>query len=249
MLKEKRFEIILKELQSQEILRYEYLAHKLDVSEDTVRRDIDYLNKNGLLSKVRGGAIQRSKNPLSFQDRNNYLQKEKDVIALKAQQYIADGMTIFMDGGTTVCAIANNLPPNMNLRIVTSNVMLIPILAAYVHIELIVLGGNYHSETASTVGAATCSEAQKYIADLYLMGTCGVHAQFGISAVVQEDADVKRAMLQSSKKVIALANQDRLRVAEPFKVCDLNEIDVLITNLPSTEAELDEYRNLSIDLI
>ena len=249
MLKEKRFEFILNQLESEEMVSYESLAEKLDVSEDTVRRDIDHLYKIGLLSKVRGGAIQRSKNPLTFEDRNSYLKREKDVIALKAQQFIKEEMTLFMDGGTTICAIVNYLPADIHLRIITSNVMLIPILENYPNIELILLGGKYHKQTASTVGQTTCNEARSYIADLYFMGTCGVDSKFGISAVVKEDAEVKLAMLASAKKVVALANQDRLRVTESFKVCDVAQIDVLITNLATTDKSLDEFRHQPITLV
>src|ERR1700750_1933223 len=104
MLKEERFEIILSQLKEKNKVKFEDLASLLQVSEDTVRRDIDLLHRNGLLSKARGGAISREKDPLSFHDRQSFLTKEKDIIALKAQQFLKDGMTVFMDGGTTVCA-------------------------------------------------------------------------------------------------------------------------------------------------
>jgi len=112
MIKEKRLKHILALLQSKEMVTYDLLAGELSVSEDTIRRDIEELHNNGLLSKVRGGAMLRSENPLSFQDRTTYLQGGKDIIALKAQQLIKNGQTIFMDGGTTLCAIAARLPLN-----------------------------------------------------------------------------------------------------------------------------------------
>lgn len=83
MLKEERFEIILNELKNRKKVKFEDLAMQLNVSEDTVRRDIDALHRNGLLSKARGGAILREKDPLTFQDRQSFLTKEKDIIALK----------------------------------------------------------------------------------------------------------------------------------------------------------------------
>src|SRR5579863_8727454 len=92
MLKEERFDHILKVIKKKGKVFYETLSEELNISEDTVRRDIESLHKNGLLCKVRGGAISVSKNPLSFQDRTRYLTKEKDVIALKAQQ-----QTIFVE--------------------------------------------------------------------------------------------------------------------------------------------------------
>lgn len=249
MLKEKRFDFILKNLEQSDLLTYEYIAGELGVSEDTIRRDIDYLHRIGLLSKVRGGAMQRSKNPLNFQDRDQYLKKEKDLIALKAIRLIRDNMTLFMDGGTTITAIASMLPSNINLRIITTNMMIVSLLQRHKNIELIVLGGYYHPQTASTVGNSTCEQTKGFIADLYFMGTCGVHAEYGISAIVNEDAEVKKTMLKTSKAVIALANHARLRTASAFKVCDMAEINVLITDLPSDDEALNDFRTLNIEII
>ena len=95
MLKEERFNHILKVIKKKGKVFYETLSEDLDISEDTVRRDIESLHNNGLLCKVRGGAISISNNPLSFQDRTHYLAKEKELIALKSQQLIKKGQTIF----------------------------------------------------------------------------------------------------------------------------------------------------------
>ena len=143
MLKEERFNHILTIIKKNGKADYETLSRELAVSEDTIRRDIASLHNNGLLLKVRGGAISPSKNPLSFGDRTGFLSKEKNVIALKAQQLIKNRQTIFMDGGSTVCAIASHLPPNSRFRLVTNNVALVPIISKLKGIELIILGGVY----------------------------------------------------------------------------------------------------------
>lgn len=249
MLKEERFEIILNHIKDKKKVTYENLALEIKVSEDTIRRDIDILHRNGLLSKVRGGAITREKNPLSFDDRESFFAKEKNIIALKAQQFIKSGMTVFMDGGTTICAVGNYLPGDIQLRVVTNNYSLIPILAKFLNIEIIVLGGKYETELAITSGVVTCMEASNYIADLFIMGTCAVDAAFGITAVSMNDAETKKTMLKHSKKVISLANQNKLRRAESFKVCAMENVDVLITDLTANDLELDEIRQTKIQII
>jgi DeoR/GlpR family transcriptional regulator of sugar metabolism len=249
MLKEERFTHILTTLKKKGKVDLESLSSALNVSEDTVRRDIDSLHNNGLLLKVRGGAITLSKNPLSFQDRTRHLSEEKNVVGLKAQQLIKDGQTIFMDGGSTVCAIASHLPANARFRLVTNNMALIPILANYKHIELIVLGGRYDRETAVNASGQTCSEAAKYIADLYFMGTCALHPDLGISAVYQADGEVKQSMLKNAAKTYALGNHTNLHSTEYYKVCNLKEITGLITDLPTDDPQLDNFRNLGIRLL
>lgn len=249
MLKEKRFEIILENLKKKKEVTFEELAVKLGVSDDTIRRDIEYLHKNGLLSKVRGGAIPRAKNPLTFQDRQKHLKKEKDVIALKSQQLIQDGMTVFMDGGTTICAVAAYFPTDIRLRVISNNYTLISILAGYKDVELIVAGGNYDRDLQIFSGLNTCTGVAGFTADLYLMGTCGVDQQFGISSTFQHDADVKRAMKKNTRRTIVLANDQSLRRVDAFKVCGIQEIDVLITNLNSDHEELEAFRNLDIEIL
>lgn len=249
MLKEERFNHILAAVKKKGKVNYESISGELDVSEDTIRRDIESLHNNGLLVKVRGGAISLLKNPLSFQDRTQFLSGEKNIIALKAQQMIKNGQTIFMDGGSTVCAVASHLPTNSSFRLVTNNMALVPVISKFKGIELIVLGGTYDRETAVNTGVQTCEEAAKYNADLYLMGTCAVRKEFGISAVFQADGEVKQRMLRNAISTFALANNKNLGSTEFFRVCELQEIKGLITDLATDDQRLDDFRNLGIRLI
>jgi DeoR/GlpR family transcriptional regulator of sugar metabolism len=249
MLKEERFNHILKLIRKKGKVFYETLSEDLDISEDTVRRDIESLHNSGLLYKVRGGAISISKNPLSFQERTSYLAEEKELIALKAQQLIKKGQTIFMDGGSTVCSIASHLPANASFRLVTNNMALVPIITKFRDIELVILGGMYDRETATNTGGQICYEVEKYIASLYFMGTCALHKNFGISAVFQNDGEVKQAMLRNASKAFALVNSSSLNTTEHYKVCDMKDVSGMITDLASDDSDLDDFRHLGIRLI
>lgn len=249
MIKEKRFEHIISSLKETGMVSYNGMSVALSVSEDTIRRDIDYLHENGLLSKVRGGAISRDKNPLSFHDRTDFRSTEKEVIAMKVQPLLKPGMTVFMDGGTTICAVAECLPTNTSLRVITNNIALVPLLARFQKIEVIVLGGNYDKDSQTNIGARTCDEAAEFAVDLYLMGTCAISKDFGITAAIREDGAVKKAMLKSAKKVVVLSNSKKIGTNEPFVVCDLSKINVLVTELPSNDSKLDELRFKNLKMI
>lgn len=249
MIKEKRLQHILTLLNSKQAVTNELLAGELDVSIDTIRRDIETLHNNGLLSKVRGGAILRSENPFSFQERSTYLRGGKEVIALKAQQLIRNGQTIFMDGGTTICAIAAKLPANSVLRIITNNQAIVPVLAEIPGIDLVILGGTYDRDTATSSGVRTVIEASKFTADIYFMGTCAIHHQYGVTASLETEGELKQAMMRSSLKTIALSNQEKLKSVEYFKVCDLDAIDSLITDIPSEDPILNDFRNSGFQIM
>ncbi|RAJ05450.1 DeoR family transcriptional regulator [Chitinophaga skermanii] len=249
MIKEERFDYILQKLKMFEQITYEQLAISLDVSEDTIRRDVDHLYRNGLLSKIRGGAMLPSKNPLTFQDRSTFLTEQKDLIALKAIPFLKPGMTVFMDGGTTITAIGNSIPLNLSLRIITNNVPLIPLLEKNKNIEIIVLGGEYNRESATNTGMVACNQASKYLVDLYLMGTCGVDPRFGITANSDFDGNVKRTMFENARQTISLANHSRLHASYNYRVCRFEEIDTLITDLDSNHPDLAAFRDNGVQIV
>lgn len=248
MLKEERFNHILEILKSNGQVLYTNLANELGVSEDTVRRDIELLVKSGLMVKTRGGAIAPNKNPLSFKERSGLFSEGKKRIALKAQQQLSQIRTLFLDGGSTTLAIASSLPINSNIRIITNNLAIPEVLTNHKGVQLIILGGNYDRNTQTTFGIQTCLEVQKFTADLYLMGTCAIDPKFGVTAQVGEDGEVKKFMIRSSRRTLALVNQEKLNTNEYFTVATLDEIDGIITDLDSDDKLLDRYRGFDIDI-
>lgn len=249
MLKEERFGKILDILQKNGRIQYDSASSVLKVSEDTIRRDIEALHNNGLLSKVRGGAIPITKNPLAFTDRAAFKTDKKELIALKALQFISDGDSIFMDGGTTNCSIASKLPVDINLTIITNNIALAPVLHNHKNVKLVVLGGSYNPLTQATEGAKACEEISRYAADTYFLGTCAVDSEVGVTATFIGDADVKTAMHKYARKTIALALEGKLNMAETYRICPMKEVAVLITELVSSDEKLHTYRNKETKIV
>jgi DeoR/GlpR family transcriptional regulator of sugar metabolism len=249
MIKEERFEFILSALTKKDMIAYLELSKELQVSEDTIRRDIDYLHKNGLLSKVKGGAMARNKNPLTFQDRLGYKISEKEIIGKKAQQFLRDGMTIFMDGGSTVCAVVEQFYEGLSLKVVTNNLALVPLLSGSKNVELFILGGAYNKDTGTNVGNKTCEDAKQYVVDLYFMGSCAVSSAFGVTATDQSDSAAKKSMMETAKKVILLADSEKVGTNEFFHVCDLDALDMIITELPSDDSILDSLRFQNVTIV
>ncbi|PMD89300.1 hypothetical protein BWI97_24885 [Siphonobacter sp. BAB-5405] len=135
MKKELRFSHILAQLEKEKSVTFASLSLELNVSEDTIRRDIDELANLGLLAKIRGGAMPRSAHPLTFKDRIGYLSEDKERMALKAIRLLRNGMTVFMDSGTSVYTLVSLLPVAIELRVITNNAALIPLLGQYANIE------------------------------------------------------------------------------------------------------------------
>lgn len=227
------------------MVEFNTLSIELKISEDTVRRDIEELAKNGLLSKVRGGAIPRSENPLTFKDRIGYLSQDKEVIALKALRLIKNGQTIFLDGGTSVYTLVSLFPADIKLTVITNNVAIIPLLALYNGIKTIVLGGEYTRTTESLFGLEAVKGAEKFRADIFFLAPCSIDEK-GVTATYKEEAELKQAMIASADQVVLLCNFNKLDTKDPYNVCRLEELTYIITEEDISCKEFDLYKKSGI---
>ena len=231
MTKEKRFTYILKKLQDKSEVGFAELSDELKVSEDTIRRDIDVLANNGLCLKVRGGAIPRSHNPLTFKERVGILKDDKELIALKSQALIKTGQTLFMDGGTSVYTLVSLLPTDIKLTVITNNVAIVPALSFYSGIDLIVLGGKYLKESETVVGFQAMKMVENFQADVYFMGICALDPAKGVTANYMEEAELKQVMLNHSNVSVALSTFDKLETFESYRVCSIEDLDYIVTEM------------------
>ncbi|NIG52229.1 DeoR/GlpR transcriptional regulator [Chitinophaga sp. Cy-1792] len=248
MLKEERLEYILKKLQTDHKVLQTELSTDLQVSEDTVRRDLDALALSGRLIKVRGGAIPHSPNPYNFNDRIVYHEADKKQIAAKALSFIQDGQTIIMDGGTSTLTLAKMLPPTLKATIITNCVPIAAQLIDHPNVELILTGGRVTKASQNAGGLDTIRMLQRIKADICFLGVCSLHEETGVSCVDFNDTEVKSVMVESAYKTIVLATSEKMGTAEPFKVCEITNIDTIITDKPELPS-LKPYIDLGIQVI
>ena len=249
MVREKRFNYILEKLLNQNEVGFTELSKDLEVSEDTIRRDIDLLANNGLLLKIRGGAIPRSHNPLTFKERIGHLRDDKEIIALKAQTLIKSGQTIFMDGGTSVYTLVSLLSTDIKLTVITNNLAIIPALSVYSGVELIVLGGKYLKQSETVVGLQAVKMVENFQADLYFMGICALDTIKGVTANFMEEAELKQVMLQNSAIAIALSTFDKLETFESYRVCPIENLDYIITEMDANHEKFKSFRKLGLTVL
>ncbi|OZI07381.1 DeoR family transcriptional regulator [Siphonobacter sp. BAB-5385] len=246
MKKELRFSHILAQLEKEKSVTFASLSLELNVSEDTIRRDIDELANLGLLAKIRGGAMPRSAHPLTFKDRIGYLSEDKERMALKAIRLLRNGMTVFMDSGTSVYTLVSLLPVAIELRVITNNAALIPLLGQYANIETQILGGKYNKEREILTGLLAVKAVEQFRADLFFMGVCSIDLQAGITATHQPEAELKRAMAAASLQVIALSDASKLGTQDPFAVCRLAEVSHIITERNADDARFEPYQKAGV---
>jgi len=249
MLKEERFRIILNQLGQDQKVHLAELSGILNVSEDTVRRDIKELADQGLLKSVRGGAVPHAPGPHHFKDRVEYGNEQKRIIANKALNFLRDGQVVIFDGGTSAMLIAQALPKDISLTVVTNSFPIASILEEHEKVEVLFAGGRLLKNSFVTIGNETIHYFRKFRADFCFLGICSIHAELGVTGPDYEESEVKRAMVESSREVIALSTVEKLETAEAYYVCPTNQLTTIITDQPDSLDTFEIYKSMGIKMI
>jgi DeoR/GlpR family transcriptional regulator of sugar metabolism len=223
-------------------------AALLDVSEDTIRRDLRELAGDGLLQRVHGGALPASPAMADFAARQHISTGDKSAIGRAAAQLIQPGQVVFLDGGTTSAQLVRHLPPDLRATVITHSPSVAVDLSTHPTIEVIMLGGRLFKHSVVGVGSATVEAIRQVRADLYFMGVCSVHPEAGLSTGDFEEAGVKRALSAAAAETIVLASPEKLATASPYQVIALDELSGLVTMASVPEDVLAPYRARGISI-
>jgi DeoR/GlpR family transcriptional regulator of sugar metabolism len=246
MLKKERQAYILHQVNLHNKVLSSTLCSEINVSEDTIRRDLQELADEGKIIKVHGGALSHSFNQVHFTTNGVYSQNQKRTIAQKAIGLIANGMFVLTSGGTTILEMARSLPPQLKATFISGS---IPAILEYMHhpnIEVIMIGDRISKNSKITVGSEAIAKIKQVKADICFLGTNAIDIEQGITDNDWEVVQLKKAMIESSKKVVCLTISEKINSVQPIKVCGLNEIDMLITELSPDDPLLKPYINAGV---
>jgi DeoR/GlpR family transcriptional regulator of sugar metabolism len=248
MLKKERQAFILHQVNLHNKVLSSSLCTEINVSEDTIRRDLQELSEEGKVIKVHGGALSHSFNHVYFPSNGVYSQNQKQVIAKKALSLITNGMFVLTSGGTTIIELARSLPPQLKATFISGS---IPAILEYMYhpqIEVIVIGDKISKNSKITVGSEAIAKIKQIKADICFLGTNAIDLVHGITDNDWEVVQLKKAMIESSKKVVCLSIAEKVNSVQPIKVCGLNEIDLLITELPVDDPIFKPYREAGLEI-
>ena len=241
MLKKERQAYILHQVNLHNKVLSSSLCTEISVSEDTIRRDLQELADEGKIIKVHGGALSPSFNHVYFPTNGVYSQSQKKSIGQKAINLISNGMFVLTSGGTTIIEMARMLPHQLKATFVSGS---IPAILEYMHhpnIEVIMIADKISKNSKITVGSQAIARIKEMKADLCFLGTNAIDLEHGITDNDWEVVQLKKAMIESSKMVVCLSIAEKVNTVQPIKVCELNDIDMLITELPANDPLLKPY--------
>src|SRR5262245_17157442 len=244
-----RRRLILDQLRAEGKVLAAELSVEFGVSPDTIRRDLDELAREGRLQRVHGGALPPPVAVGGYEVRRRRDTAEKAEIAQAAAALAASGQVIILDGGTTALEVARHLAPDLRAMVVTTSPPVAVALAEHPSVEVTLVGGALDKEALVTVGGAAVEALRGVRADLCYLGVCGLHPEVGITTTNLEERHAKRAMIDVSARVVALANADKLGTAGPYVVAPLTELTHLVTERSAPPATLAPYRALGVEVV
>lgn len=249
MLKQERQAYILRQVNLHNQVLSVNLSLDLNVSEDTIRRDLQDLSDNGKIIKVHGGALSLSFNDFHYTSNHVYAHPQKKLIARKAASLIHNDMFVLTTGGTTLIELARALPQSLKATFISGS---IPVVMEYTHhpnIEIILIGDKVSKNSKITVGGEAIAKIKQIKADLCFLGVNAIDAEHGITDNDWDVVQIKKAMIESAQKVVCLSIAEKINSCQPFHVCPVQEIDTLITELRPEDPSLEPYRKKGIQVL
>lgn len=249
MLKAERHKYIMTKIADEHKVSTINLAELLKISEDTIRRDLNELNKKGLLEKVYGGAFPIIDKPENVFDITIVNEDKKNIVGNKAVTLLSDGQVIVMGGGTTNLAFAKLIPSNLVATIYTYSLPIAMQLSQHPNIEVIFIGGKLQKNAMVTIGMDVVQVLSELKADICFIGVSSINVKLGLTEKGYEVSLVKKAMLQSSEKAIFMLTSEKLNTKMPYRVCELNKQHTIITDLSPNDTKLDSYSKSGIHIL
>jgi len=215
------------------------LAEEFAVTTETIRRDLTALERAGVLRRVHGGAIpvERLGFEPALSTRDNVMTAEKERIAKAALDELPDGGSIILDAGTTTVRLAEMLPTDRELTVVTHALPVATVLATRPGITLHLVGGTVRGRTLAAVGSWALRELAEIHADVTFLGANGLTVERGVTTPDLAEAAVKRALVDAARRTVVLADHTKVGRVDLARVAGLDQIDTLITDA-AVEPEL-----------
>lgn len=249
MLAAERRNLILEKLQEEKRVVVSELSEQFEVSEETIRRDLDKLDKEGLATKTYGGAVlvENNNTDMPFSVRQKKNMHGKRIIANLIQDLITDGDHIIVDPSTTAVAIVNALKDNKkHLTIVTNSIEVLVELTDMQGWDIISTGGTMRENYLALVGPKALETINSFNTDKAIMSCKGIDMEKGITDANEMFSQVKKAMLHSAKQKILAVDSTKFEKVAFSQICEVCDLDMVVTDVRPSDAWMEYFKDKGI---
>jgi len=242
---------VLQLLEIEERVSVSDLARQFNVSDMTIRRDLESLEQSGAINRVHGGAVRaqsRSFEP-PFSARVVRRTDAKQRIAVAAAALLSKGETVILDAGTTTLEIAKALRGHQELRVLAMSLHIANVLVDQPQITLMTCGGVVRLGELSLTGSLAERAFVDFSFDTFFLSAGGIDIDMGVTEYNPEDAAVKRAAFANARRRIAVVDGSKIGATAFARVCAVEGLDMIITDNSAAEVKLKEFRDAGIEVI
>jgi DeoR family fructose operon transcriptional repressor len=242
---------IVESLEQRRSVRVSVLSEELGVSEMTIRRDLERLEQEGLLSRMHGGAILKrrmAEEPFYVASEREH-SEEKRRIAQAAAAMIKPGETVFLSSGTTATQVLSHVPPDLAARVVTHNLGAVS-AAQGTSLDVVLLGGSYRPRSNTLAGALAIESVGSFHASRFILGADGLSLDEGVTTPSLSLAGVERAMIRQTRgEIVVLADSSKVGAVGDVVICALDMVNIVIVDDGVGQDVRDEMELLGLQLI
>jgi len=253
---QRRFNRILTRLREHGAVSVDNLSGELGVTVVTIRRDLDNLERQGLLSRTHGGAVSMEplfyepfKKDRSFQAQVERQANEKRRIGRAAAEIIASGETIAITPGTTTAEIIRGIPLDRKITVVTNTANIVMELSKRKDISVFVTGGNLRGDWFSLVGPTAIRSLERMLINTVFIGADGIDAKWGLSCFNSDEAELNGTMVRQARRHIAVVDHTKFGVVANWQICEAKVLQMLITDTGATNKMIAPFQKLGIEVI
>ena len=251
MLIEERRQHVLATIQREGRALVSELSDSLQISRITIRKDLDHLEARGLIQRTHGGALisqSGTSQDRSIQEKQQVHLAEKQRIAVAAAKLVQDGQCVLLDSGTTTTAVARALRDLKGLTVITNALNIASELSG-TDFDVILIGGTLRKNSASLVGPLAEDTLREMHADILFLGVDGFDSTVGITTPNLLEARVNRAMMQASRKIVAVCDSSKFSHRSLAHIAPPTAIHTVITDTNIETADAESLRALGVELI
>ena len=245
-----RHEKIAQIVRQKRVVKVTELCRDLMASPATIRRDLVEMEKLGRIGRVHGGAVSmdnRLEEP-QFEDKAILAAGEKQKIAKAALEYIKQGDSIFLDGGSTVLALAGMIQSKTGISVVTNSLRVASTLSGEGP-AMIMVGGEFRRLSQTFVGSLTKPFIDQIHVDTAFMGTIGLSLKDGMTTTDPREAHTKELVIANARQIVLLADSSKIGKVSFVKFGALEQVNVLITDIGIARGELSSLKKIGVKVI
>jgi DeoR/GlpR family transcriptional regulator of sugar metabolism len=248
---ERRNEILSK-IRTFRTVKVSDLQEEYKVSIETIRKDLEYLESKGQITRVYGGAVLKGfyGDEPEYESREILNYPQKQAIGRKAAEFINDGDVLFIDLGTTPMELVKQLKFKKNLTVITNAVLTaLELVRNGSDCKVILLGGELRKEEFAVSGSITEHVLKDFYATRAIISIGGISPENGVTDYNLHEASIRRLMLEHSSEVIGIADYTKFGVIAMNYICPVEKLDILITDWTIPHKVMEEYRKRGINIV